>query len=319
MNKSIGNTQNMLENIADNYFEAELKGDFDFLKFYKKRPIIIVGNHAGGGLSWDNIIFDALFYRKTQELLGKNIKIKRLIHPTLYNDSVRPYLLNNWWKKMECYECNIENMYKLCEENEIIYISPEGVEGLKKGYHNRGKLVNFSSSFIHIAKKFDGLIVPNCVVNSEYILPYSYSIEILNKLINKFTGLPFITISPLLPLILFPKYFIVSMPVRLKYNLMPYIDSKELSQDNYESNKLDAEIVRKKINDYLSENKEKITESLIVSNIFSFGSNKKVTFNNLFQYFVEGELNRKLTRLEKLQYKLPLIGYLTIKHDAVIN
>jgi len=47
VNNRIGNTQNMLENIADNYFEAELYGDFDFLKYYKKRPIIIVGNHAG--------------------------------------------------------------------------------------------------------------------------------------------------------------------------------------------------------------------------------------------------------------------------------
>lgn len=42
MNKSIDNTQNMLENIADNYFEAELKGDFDFLKFYKKGQLLLL-------------------------------------------------------------------------------------------------------------------------------------------------------------------------------------------------------------------------------------------------------------------------------------
>lgn len=54
--------QEVILPLADDFFEAQLKGVLQPL-LKQERPIIFVGNHSGGSLSWDNIVFQALLDR----------------------------------------------------------------------------------------------------------------------------------------------------------------------------------------------------------------------------------------------------------------
>jgi 1-acyl-sn-glycerol-3-phosphate acyltransferase len=304
----------ILLEIAEKYFEAQLDNSFEFLKYYKKRPIIIVGNHAGGGLSWDNIMFDALFYSHTKNRIGHGLKMKRLIHANLYNDKVKPFLMKNWWKEMDCFECTMSNFDELCQKNEIIYISPEGISGLTKGYDNKNELQRFSTSFVHMARKYNALIIPNCIVNSEYLLPFNFSFDFVNAISKKYFDLPFVTISPLLPLILIPKYFIIALPAKLKFLLLDPIEGSTLT----ESNEYHANEIKEIIQTELIKNDHGFFKGVHFKNIICSPFNKNtISISSLYKIFWEGRLNRPLTFYEKFIFNTPLVGYLVV--DGKMN
>jgi hypothetical protein len=68
-----------------------------------------------------------------------------------------------------------------------------------------------------MAIKYKTDIVPVSVVNGEYINPYSYRNDELNKLVNKI-GIPFLPVGPITPLVAVqPWIYYFGMPSKLTY------------------------------------------------------------------------------------------------------
>ncbi|HNE21336.1 MAG TPA: hypothetical protein PLF85_16570, partial [Turneriella sp.] len=99
-----------------------------------------------------------------------------------------------------------------------VLVYPEGVGGISKGFDKRYKLQHFSLSFTRMALKFKVDIVPVATINGEYINPYSYRIEQINKTIQKVIKLPFLPVGPMLGLLpASPWAFYFGMPAKLTY------------------------------------------------------------------------------------------------------
>src|SRR6218665_655542 len=82
--------EEILFRLADEYFEARIVGDIDRIRSLQ-RPVIFVGNHSGGSLSWDNIIFQALVDRLDQGVVDNKISLVRVVHSRLYDDVISPF------------------------------------------------------------------------------------------------------------------------------------------------------------------------------------------------------------------------------------
>ena len=205
--------------MADQFFEARFESE-DILRrgVEDKRQIIFVGNHSGGSMSWDNVVFQALFDR----VVGcEQPRLRRLIHPRLYHDSIAPFRIREWWKEMGCVEATYDNFDALLSRGErFLYLSPEGVDGLKKPTWRAKRLRPFSSSFVSMAKRHDALVVPVVIHNSQYLNPLSWTWKWLDALADKLFGWPFLPLGPALPLIFFAKFFIQAWPTRLTYEFL---------------------------------------------------------------------------------------------------
>jgi hypothetical protein len=98
-----------------------------------------------------------------------------------------------------------------------ILIYPEGVPGIGKGFDKRYHLQRYSTSFIRMALKYKTDIVPVATVNGEYINPYSYKSDEINKLAQKL-GIPYIPIGPMTPMVPFqPWAFYFGLPAKLTF------------------------------------------------------------------------------------------------------
>ncbi|MBP3943833.1 hypothetical protein J5U18_09680 [Sphingobacteriaceae bacterium WQ 2009] len=304
----------VLLDLADNFFQAEIDGDFSFLNYYNQRPIIIIGNHAGAGLSWDNIIFDALFLRLTSELTGRGIKLSRLIHARLYDDQVRPFLLKNWWQRMGCLKANMANFETLCQQNKIIYISPEGARGMIKGACNKNRVQRYSSSFIYMAKKYNAIIVSMAVINSEYLLPAARMNRSFNTWLETNFSIPYLPIHPLVISMLLPRFYIVCLPARLLYKVLRICDAAELGENTVAVNRLEAEYFRRQTEEAIQRNDYGLLKAInmdaVLTNLFSI---KKITAAGIYRKFWEFELQRKLTWIERCYFSCPIIGYYLVK------
>lgn len=307
-------TAEVLLDIAHNYFSAQLEGDWSFLREYGQRPIILVGNHAGSGMSWDNVMFSALLSEKIEQELGHFLPLDRLVYAGLTEDRIQPFLIRQWWRRMHCHRIDLAKFADLCAQRKLIFISPEGIHGIAKGYAKRNQVQTFSSSFIHMAKKYDALIVPVAMIHSEYLLPFSYFHPRTNQLALTTVGLPYFPLQPLVAFIAAPAYYIAALPARLHYKVLPPIDSRELSPDNSRSNRLEAEEIRWAIQQEVTKNDRGFWRGIHFGRLFGNPwSSRRLSVHNLYLKFWEAELGRRLTSYEKARFFVPVLGHRLIR------
>ncbi|HMY66601.1 MAG TPA: 1-acyl-sn-glycerol-3-phosphate acyltransferase [Leptospiraceae bacterium] len=193
-----------------------------------ERPIIYAGNHSGMAFPWDAIIFVANLYKKNANKFQNSVRA--LSAPMLSASALMsPFLIENFWKRVGCIDATMENFETMMHQKDWnVLIYPEGVPGIAKGFNNRYKLQQFSTSFLRMSIKYQTDIVFVATVNAEYINPYSYNSRALDKIVQV-AGIPFIPVSALTPFIIFqPWLFYFGFPANLTYVVGPRIKPYEM-------------------------------------------------------------------------------------------
>jgi 1-acyl-sn-glycerol-3-phosphate acyltransferase len=213
--------------IACEYFRARLVGAEHFpIEQIGRRAIIVVSNHSGMGLSWDQIILDFLIYDLLRERLGDAAtaienKVVRLIDPLLISHTtVAPFSIDRWFSRIGCRPASYANFEKAVRERAIISIAPEGVAGIAKGFHRKYRLQRYATSFLRLAQQYGAVIVPISVVNAEYVRPFNYCNPTINR-IGRVFGLPFVPLGFGMLQFLFPATYLTPFPAKLTYVVHP--------------------------------------------------------------------------------------------------
>lgn len=210
--------KNVLEPIDECYFRSRFIG-FEPLpeRNNPARPLIYASNHSGMAFPWDGIMFTMGLFKRSNYSLGRAVRVltsPMLSHSTLMN----PFLVENFWKKVGSVDAttkNFETMMHYQDSEVLVY--PEGVPGIGKGFDKRYTLQRFATSFVRMSLKYKTDIIPFATVNGEYINPYVYHWEKLNRLANK-VGIPFLPVGFMTLLIPFqPWLFYFGFPAKLTY------------------------------------------------------------------------------------------------------
>lgn len=294
--------------LADDFFEARVVGDLGSA-VSGNRPVIFVANHSGGSLSWDNIIFQALADRWDAQAAGRRIGLTRLIHQRLYQDHVSPFHIRDWWKTMGCTQVSVNEMIALLRAGRNVFISPEGVAGLSKPGWNASNLLRFSSSFVHAAKVTNAIVVPVAIHGSCHLNPFSIGFTKMNSVADRLLKWPFLPLSLLIPLVLFPRNFILPWPTRMVYELLEPIEFD--GPDAIAVNRRQAQEVRESIAARLRANRRSFWRTTnwraLLRGDYAWG---------MYRQFWATYLGRPLRQWERALFNLPLVGYYLVRKYA---
>ena len=207
----------ILEPLSLYYFRTEFVGfeGEDYPERKTDAPLIFASNHSGMAFPWDAIIFSSMLLKIHNYDMTK--VARPLTAPMLSQSNLMsPFAIENFWKRaggVDATSLNFETMMEEGKFNVLIY--PEGVGGIGKGFDKKYELQRLSTSTLRMSLKYKADIIPFATVNAEYINPFSYSIEILDNLVQKL-GIPFLPIGFMTALIpLQPWLFYFAFPAKL--------------------------------------------------------------------------------------------------------
>ena len=212
-------TKHVLNLLNDVYFRTRLVG-FDAWdeRNNPDAPLIYVSNHSGMAMPWDAVCFVAMLFRRFGYEYDKTLR--PLIPPfftrvgllSLYQV---PDILTRSGG-VEATFRNFEASMRLPEGHVLIY--PEGLRGIGKGFDRRYQLQRVSTSVVRMALKYETDIVHFASVNGEYVHPFAYRSDWLNRVGKRLLGLPFLPFTVLLPLIVLqPWVFYLAFPANLTF------------------------------------------------------------------------------------------------------
>ncbi len=211
-------TEHVLSIHIDTYFRVKKVGfEEPIERNNPDAPVIIISNHSGMAFPWDAIIFLSQTFREND--YDHNQVPRPLVAPLLSQTLLtNPFMIPHFWKKcggVDASFLNFETMMEYPDSNVMIY--PEGVPGIGKGFNNKYQLQRFATSFARMALKHQTDIVPYVTINGEWVNPYCYSFDWINKIVKKI-GLAFFPIGIHTPLLFFlPWMFYYAMPANLTY------------------------------------------------------------------------------------------------------
>jgi 1-acyl-sn-glycerol-3-phosphate acyltransferase len=239
-----------LRPIAEHYFGAQMISPENFpVDQVGKRAILLVSNHSGMGLSWDNIILDFLVYDRLRIAFGDarraiDNKPVRFVDPLfLSHKTVALFGIKDWWRRTGCVAATSANLEAAVRERHIIILSPEGVAGIAKGPHRKYQLQRFSSSFLRMAHRYGALVVPVSIVNAEYLNPWNISLPWVNA-VGRRLGFPFIPIGGAAIQALLPSTYLAPRPAKLTYVLQPPMDFQGGTAKTHSELRAEAEAFR---------------------------------------------------------------------------
>ncbi|MGI4872728.1 MAG: hypothetical protein ACRYFX_16330 [Janthinobacterium lividum] len=233
--------QNILQLLDRVWFRSRLVGFEPYPQPNNpRRPLVFASNHSGMAFPWDAIVALAHLFRylPNQRDLPRPLSAPLLSKTALMN----PYLVRDFWKKCGCVDAttlNFETMMYYQDHNLMLY--PEGVPGIGKGFNRKYQLQRLATSMLRLSLQHGTDIMPFYTINAEYLNPYAYSFEPINRLTKKI-GIPFLPLTLLLLLVLLqPWAFYLALPAQLTFVMGTRIrptdltDKKhdELSRDEY--------------------------------------------------------------------------------------
>lgn len=222
--------------LSENYFRTKfIYKEPQLQALNQKSNIVFAANHSGMSFPWDSFIL----YIALLDRLGEERKLLALLTPALTSSRLMsPFGLDKFWNYF-CTPATTKNFEQQAWQKNNLFIHPEGVAGIGKGFNNKYKLQKFSSSMIRVCLQYDLPLVPVYIVNGEYLNPFAYKINSLNKVINQL-GIPFLPISPMIfPLLLFPFVFYMTLPANLHYIVDKAISLKDFTDKKYEDLSVD--------------------------------------------------------------------------------
>ncbi|MCB1189604.1 MAG: hypothetical protein H7A23_17790 [Leptospiraceae bacterium] len=257
-------TKNVLSFIDKYYFRASFVGIENGApkKNDPLHPLIYASNHSGMSFPWDGIIMASKLLSINNFEFADSIRpvFAPMLAESIY---MNPFMMENFWKRLGGVPATFENfeaMMHTPDANVLIY--PEGVPGIGKGFDKKYQLQRVSSSFIRMALKFGVDIIPVATVNGEYLNPYSYKSDELNKLVNKLK-IPFLPLGPISLMVpIYPWAFYFALPAKMTYCIGKPIKVYEMTDKPFHKiqkkdiNKI-KEIVQEQMQSQLTEGVEK--------------------------------------------------------------
>jgi 1-acyl-sn-glycerol-3-phosphate acyltransferase len=201
------------------------------------RPLIFASNHSGMAFPWDAIISLSHLWRYLLRRTGSLRDLPRPLSAPMLSATtlMNPYLVKDFWKKcgsVDATTLNFETMMYYQELNLMLY--PEGVAGIGKGFNRKYQLQRMATSMLRLSLLHGTDIVPFYCVNGEYLNPYAYSFEWINRLTKKI-GIPFLPITLLLLLMLVqPWVFYLALPAKLTFVMGTRIRPSDLTTKKHD-------------------------------------------------------------------------------------
>ncbi len=230
-------TKQVMNLLNDVYFRARLVG----FEAWDERnnpaaPLIYLSNHSGMALPWDAVSFVAMLFRRFDYEYDKSLRT--LITPFFTRVGLLaiyqvPEILTRSGGVEATFQ-NFESAMRLRRGNVLVY--PEGLRGIGKGFDRRYRLQRVSTSVVRMALKYQTDLIHFATVNGEYIHPFAYRSEWLNRVGKRLLGIPFLPLTALLPFILLqPWVFYLAFPANLTFVRKSRIRWQELSQEPFDS------------------------------------------------------------------------------------
>lgn len=225
--------ENVLQLLDRVWFRSKLVGFENFpQRNNPDRPLIFASNHSGMAFPWDAIVGLAhLFRHLPRRDMPRPLSAPLLSATALMN----PYLIKDFWKKsgsVDATTLNFETMMYYQDHNLMLY--PEGVPGIGKGFNRKYELQRLATSMLRMGLEHGTDIVPFYTVNAEYLNPFAYSFEWINKYTKKI-GIPFLPITPLLLLVLVqPWAFYLALPAQLTFVMGTRIRPSDLTDKRHD-------------------------------------------------------------------------------------
>jgi hypothetical protein len=224
--------ENILQLLDRVWFRSELVG-FDPYpqRNNPDRPLIFASNHSGMAFPWDAMVALSHLFRHLRAPLNPRDLPRPLSAPLLSKTALmNPYLVKDFWKKCGCVDAttlNFETMMYYNEHNLMLY--PEGVPGIGKGFNRKYELQRLATSMLRLSLMHGTDIIPFYTINAEYLNPYAYSVEWVNKLTKKI-GIPFLPLTLLLVLVILqPWAFYLALPTKLIFVMGTRIRPSDLT------------------------------------------------------------------------------------------
>lgn len=204
---------NVLDPIIDHWFRASLHGADQLAK---TGPIILASNHSGNAFPHDALVLDALLWRQDGNVPER--KFRSVYSPKLARTwLMRLFGIDNFWRRCGAVDMTYYNFSELIKHDERIVYYPEGIAGIGKGFNRRYQLQPFSRSFVLLAAEHNVPVHPVYTINAEWVNPTSFTIPWLDKIVDKYTGLPFFPIPAALIAFIFPFFFYFGFPCKMKF------------------------------------------------------------------------------------------------------
>ncbi len=212
--------KNIFDGINAHYFRSKFIG-LDSSEYPQRSnpdaPLIFISNHSGMAFPWDAMVLTSALLKLCNYDLFQ--VARPLVAPMLFaSNLMNTYLIPNFWGRasgISASSLNFDTMMQTNRSNVLLY--PEGVPGIGKGFNNKYKLQQFSTSLVRMALKYKTDIVPISTVNAEYINPWAYKIDFIDNLTRKI-GIPFLPLNPILLMIPFmPWLFYFGFPAQLTF------------------------------------------------------------------------------------------------------
>ena len=228
--------ENLLQLLDRVWFRSELIG-FEPANYPQRnnpdRPLVFASNHSGMAFPWDAIVALSHLFRV---LPGRQHVPRPLSAPLLSQTALmNPFLVRDFWKKcgsVDATTLNFETMMYYQDHNLMLY--PEGVPGIGKGFNRKYQIQRLATSMVRLALQHGTDILPFYTINAEYLNPYAYSFEPINRFTKKI-GIPFLPLTLLLVLVLIqPWAFYLAFPAKLIFVMGTRIRPTELTTKKHD-------------------------------------------------------------------------------------
>ncbi|OGX85825.1 lysophospholipid acyltransferase family protein [Hymenobacter glacialis] len=228
--------ENLLQLLDRVWFRSELVGFEDFPQRNRPdRPLIFASNHSGMAFPWDAMVALSHLWRHLLKTRGSLRDLPRPLSAPMLSQTalMNPYLVKDFWKKNGCVDAttlNFETMMYYQDHNLMLY--PEGVPGIGKGFNRKYQLQRLATSMVRLSLEHGTDIVPFYTINAEYLNPYAYSFEPINRLTKKI-GIPFLPLTLMLVLVIIqPWAFYLAFPAKLTFVMGTRIRHSDLTTKN---------------------------------------------------------------------------------------
>ena len=225
--------ENILQLLDRVWFRSELVGFDEYpQRNNPDRPLIFASNHSGMAFPWDAIVALSHLWRHLLATKGNLSDLPRPLSAPLLSQTtlMNPYLVREFWKKcgsVDATTLNFETMMYYQDHNLMLY--PEGVPGIGKGFNRKYQFQRLATSMVRLALQHGTDIMPFYTINAEYLNPYAYSFEPINRLTKKI-GIPFLPLTLLLLLVLIqPWAFYLALPAKLTFVMGTRIRPSDLT------------------------------------------------------------------------------------------
>jgi 1-acyl-sn-glycerol-3-phosphate acyltransferase len=189
-------------------------------------PAILAANHSGSSFPYDGMALDGLiWYREGMRTEAKCRSVyAKVLSVTWW---MRPFGIDNFWRRCGGVDMTFDNFDRLLARGDRVLYYPEGVPGIGKGFARRYQLQRFSSSFVTLAARHRAPVIPISVINAEWVIPFSFMIKPLDRLMERLFKVPFLPL-PAGPLaVTFPFLWYLALPARMIFVIGKPIDVAE--------------------------------------------------------------------------------------------